>query len=63
MAKGYPVLFSLCSWITGDVAFNSVFMISFKSHPIRSLLPMVLEGVSEELLSFVVRLNIFLITL
>jgi hypothetical protein len=63
MAKGNPVLFSLIPWVKGEVLFNSVLVVSFESHPKRSLLPVMSERMSEEFLGCVVGLNVLLIAL
>jgi hypothetical protein len=63
MAEGYPVLFSLKSWVMGDGFLDSIFMVTFKSYPEGTFTFMVSELPPQSFLCIIVTFNVTSIVL
>jgi hypothetical protein len=60
MAEGYPVFLSLQSWVVRDSFFDPIFMVALEANPEGTLTLVILEGVTQTLLSIVVGIDVTL---
>jgi hypothetical protein len=63
MAKGYPVSFSLNSWVMGDSFFDSMLVVTLKSHPVGPLLFVFPKLTTNTFLSVIIAVDVPLIIL